>query len=274
MNRITLWASLLAVFLAAPALAQPALPTPSTPAPISSAAPITSSMPLQKAGQIETFKYARGIEWGGYHDQLTFEATLQPDGSYLVNVGGEKQVKRTGVVLSAADLAGVVTELEALKGFPTGSFAGAGNHWYTDIDLVGNDSAGDPWTFTRWFYETSTPLDQEAGKLETAVEAVIAVIEQRYTKRINPWTRTINTTVITLKNRYGTPLNVNPMGPSAGSAQPLVKPGATPITVPSGTATPLTKPITPAPTTTTPATTAPATPTGPGAASVLRKTTR
>lgn len=243
MNRIHSAAlALFGALLAAPALAQPALPTPGT-APVSSSAPasISSGAPVIQLPAIESLKYARGIEWGGRKDQMRLELIRQPDGTYLASVSGEKHAARSNVVLQEIDLVLVRLELHSMRNFPDDSFAGAGNHWYTDLQLVGN-VGGNPYSFTRWFYESGTQLDFTAGRLERAVSILIDQIEARFTKKINPWTRTINTTAIRIRNRRTLTTVTGP-----GAIQPLTKGGTAPSANPALTpVTPATNPVVPA----------------------------
>lgn len=238
MNRILLGTALVLLGLfTSPAWAQPAT------APVTSAAPVAP--PGATLPALEDFEYARGIEWGGFHVQMSLKLVRQADGSYLADVGGEKHVPRTGVPLSEADLLKVREELEGLSWFPTDSFAGAGNHWYTEIKATGATTAGAPWAWTRWFYESGTGLDTDAAKLETAVAALIDQIEAGFTKKINPWTRAINTSALTIRTRVrGTPVvpSVNPLGtPMTKTMGPVGTTPATPMTP----VTPVTTPVLP-----------------------------
>src|SRR5690606_21986643 len=100
MNRILLGATL-AIFglFTSPAWAQAVPVTP--PAPVTSSAPLRT--PAAHLPALDDFDSSRGIEWGGYHVQMSLKLVRQPDGSYLAAVGGEKHAPRSGVVLSEAD---------------------------------------------------------------------------------------------------------------------------------------------------------------------------
>jgi hypothetical protein len=177
----------------------------------------STSTTAAKLPRLERFAYERVIEWGGDHVQTRLELERQADGTYLAAVSGEQQVDRKGVVVREADLLLVRLQLERMQSFPTSSFAGHGNHWFTDIQIKGTHPSGKPWDYRRHFYDANDArISHRAGELEKAVEDLIKTLGKKATtKHLNPFTQRIKVYVGTLKARVTGPAV---SGPSVGVA--------------------------------------------------------
>lgn len=206
--------------LALPAFAQPMTGTPGGTPGVGSP-PIVAPVTTASLPDLESFSYERTIEWGGDHVQMSLELTRRPDGTYVANVGGEKHTERKGVIVQLAELDQLRLGLNEMESFPNGSFAGAGNHWYTKIKAKGIDPSGAAYDYDRYFYDTSvSALDAKAADFEAIVKALVDVLEKRVpvTKRINPWTRSIVVTTGAMRSRVLGPVV---SGPTLSGAQPI-----------------------------------------------------
>lgn len=124
----------------------------------------------------ETLNVVRGIEWGDYHPQIDLTLTKQPDGSYRVEVAGEDFPNPPqGLVAQESDLTTLKQALWAMRGFAAGqTFAGEGNHWYTDVELTGTQPDGSAWNLDLWFFDSNSPaVSQKVNALEEAARALV-----------------------------------------------------------------------------------------------------
>jgi len=127
---------------------------------------------------IERLDYERGIEWGGYHPELELDLERRPDGTYLATYAVRDGASASDVVVAAGALDGLRRALAAMKSFPNASFAGEGNHWYTDFDVAGAGPDGAPWRLDRWAFDTNaSALHAKVVALEDAVARLIERIE-------------------------------------------------------------------------------------------------
>lgn len=119
--------------------------------------------------------YRRGIEWGGEHVMVSLVLRKQPDGSFTVDVGGEDHAARAGVPLDAVHTKALLDWTLALQQVPEGeTFAGDGNHWFTEVHAAGVlPGSGAAWSMRRRFFDPAAPLFV-AEKLDEAVAAAIA----------------------------------------------------------------------------------------------------
>lgn len=119
---------------------------------------------------LQTFDYERGIEWGDYNPEYELTLARQADGSYLADykLRGGPEAKQ--VPVQEDQLQELRQVLEGMRGFPDDSFAGEGNHWYTDFTLHAADPDGSAWQLKRWWFDSnSRPIVRQTQALEDAV---------------------------------------------------------------------------------------------------------
>lgn len=148
---------------------------------------ILSGLALADPPSLPSFKtltVVRGIEWGQYYDQLKLTLTKRADGTYRADITGEDYPNvAQDLTVQEADLQELKQALWAMRGFSSGtSFAGEGNHWYTEVKLDGKQPDGQDWNLDLWFFDSnSRAVSEKVANLEDASRKLIEKLIQTAT---------------------------------------------------------------------------------------------